>query len=58
MNYAKISSTAGGKANQMYKGKQPLTEDKGAGSARKASPRTSSEKPPQMNMNGVSKCKP
>lgn len=50
MNYKKITSTSGGKAPQMYQGKQPLTEDKGAGSVRKASKRTSSKKPPQMNI--------
>ena len=56
MDYKKISSSAGGTAPQ-FKQDQPLTETR-TGTAIACPKRTSSKKPPQMNMNGVSVCKP
>lgn len=57
MNYKTIKSTEGGKAPQMYPGTQPLSKVATVKPYRKASPRTESKKPPQMNMHGKSVCK-
>lgn len=57
MDYKRITSSSGGSASQFYKGEQPLTESR-KGTAHSCPKRTSSKKPPQMNMNGVSVCKP
>lgn len=57
MDYKKISSNKGGKAPQFYPGEQPLTESR-TGTAIACPKRVGSKKPPQMNMNGVSVCKP
>ena len=56
MKHESITSSPGGKAPQ-FKGEQPLTESR-SGTAISCPKRTGSKKPPQMNMTGVSVCKP
>lgn len=57
MDYKKIKSEPGGKGSQ-WKDEQPLTESR-SGTAIPCPKRVQGgPKPPQMNMNGVSKYKP